>query len=137
MSTPQPRRWFSFSLRTLFVVVTVVGGALGWLGWNLRIVRARQEMLNLVDEHGQFSLLVIFDTDLKKIPWIRRRMGDQSVSVIATRDSNPIQRHRLKKLFPEADEIVKAADPEAPLFGDPRHPSQHQEIFPLLPATHY
>jgi hypothetical protein len=34
------RRWFAYSLRTLFVVVTVFGC---WLGWNINIVRQRRE----------------------------------------------------------------------------------------------
>jgi hypothetical protein len=33
------RRWFRYSLRTLFVVMTVV---CCWLGWNVHIVRQRQ-----------------------------------------------------------------------------------------------
>ena len=33
MNPPAPprRRWFRFSLRTLFVLVTILGGGLGWL----------------------------------------------------------------------------------------------------------
>jgi len=38
--TPTPkRRWFRFSLRTLFVVVTVFAV---WLGWNVNIVQQRR-----------------------------------------------------------------------------------------------
>ena len=36
------RRWFRFSLRTLFVVVTVFCVWLGWLGWQWRIVQERE-----------------------------------------------------------------------------------------------
>ena len=42
MSEAPKRRWFRFSLRTLFVVVTV---CCVWLGWQLHIVRERQAML--------------------------------------------------------------------------------------------
>jgi len=46
------RRWFRFSLRTLFVVVTVVGLGLGWLAWNVNIVRQRMAMrAEIVAEH--------------------------------------------------------------------------------------
>jgi hypothetical protein len=43
------RRWFSFSLRTLFVVVTVFAC---WLGWNVCVVRNRQSLCReIVAEH--------------------------------------------------------------------------------------
>ena len=35
-------RWFRFSLRTLFVVVTIFGV---WLGWQLKWIRERREFL--------------------------------------------------------------------------------------------
>ena len=42
MTAPN-RRWFRFSLRTLFVVVTVFGI---WLGYELNWIRQRHEMLS-------------------------------------------------------------------------------------------
>ncbi len=48
--TPAPkRRWLRFSLRTLFVVVTVLGC---WLGWDLKWVNDRQRALLRVEETG-------------------------------------------------------------------------------------
>jgi hypothetical protein len=47
MLTPSRRRWFQFSLRTMFMAVTVF--AL-WLGWELRIVRQRLAMLREITE---------------------------------------------------------------------------------------
>ena len=41
MATPR-RRWFRFSLRTLFVVVTVLGC---WLGYQLNWIRERHAVL--------------------------------------------------------------------------------------------
>ena len=40
------RRWLRFSLRTLFVVVTVIAC---WLGWNLHQVRERDRLLESRD----------------------------------------------------------------------------------------
>ena len=44
MTAAPKRRWFRFSLRTMFVVVTVVAC---WLGWNLHQVRQREKFLSL------------------------------------------------------------------------------------------
>ena len=46
---PAPkRRWFSYSLRTLFVVVTVLGC---WLGWSLNRIHQRSQALRWIGEH--------------------------------------------------------------------------------------
>jgi hypothetical protein len=42
MTAPR-RRWFAFSLRALFVVVTVFGC---WLGYQLNWIRERHEALS-------------------------------------------------------------------------------------------
>src|SRR4249919_3316018 len=42
MTALPKRRWFRFSLRTMFVVVTIFGV---WLGWQLNIVRERKAIL--------------------------------------------------------------------------------------------
>ena len=39
------RRWFQWSLRTLFVVVTVAGVSIGWFRWNAIQVRERKEFI--------------------------------------------------------------------------------------------
>src|SRR5580704_6804290 len=45
--TPAPkRRWFRYSLRTLFVVVMVAAGYCGWREWCLKWISARYEVLN-------------------------------------------------------------------------------------------
>ena len=50
MAPPKTRhRWFRFSLRSLFVAVTVI---CVWLGWNLNTVRERQKIRNWVVANG-------------------------------------------------------------------------------------
>ena len=44
---PKPRRWFRFSLRTMFVVVTVF---CVWLGYQLNWIRQRREFLTTVSQ---------------------------------------------------------------------------------------
>jgi hypothetical protein len=38
MASPTPRR-FQFGLRTLMIVVTLLAGACGYVGWQANIVR--------------------------------------------------------------------------------------------------
>ena len=40
----KPRRWLRFSLRTMFLLLTVLSV---WLGWNLNRVRQRERLLSL------------------------------------------------------------------------------------------
>lgn len=45
MTTAPKHRWFAFSLRTLFVVVTVVGIGLGWVVYQLNWIRQRRAVI--------------------------------------------------------------------------------------------
>jgi hypothetical protein len=47
--TKPKRRWFRFSLRTLFALVTVFGVAMCWFEQQLEIVRHRKQLLALLD----------------------------------------------------------------------------------------
>ena len=49
MTAPPKRRWFRFSLRTMFVAVTVLCLCLG-LGWQLKIVRERKAIIAEIGE---------------------------------------------------------------------------------------
>ncbi len=46
MTTTPKRRWFAYSLRTLFVVVTVFGLAVGWFIYQLNWIRQRREAMD-------------------------------------------------------------------------------------------
>jgi hypothetical protein len=35
------RRWYQFNLRTLMIAVTLLAVPMGYVGWQLKIVRAR------------------------------------------------------------------------------------------------
>ena len=77
IATPK-RRWLRFSLRGMFVLVTVLGV---WLGWNASIVRQRQaaraEFLNEGWELNRDG-----SPDPIRLPWIRRLLGDEPVGAI-------------------------------------------------------
>ena len=51
MAIPK-RRWFRFSLRTMFVAHTVVAV---WLGWNGHVVQQRREMRKTLAESPYFG----------------------------------------------------------------------------------
>jgi hypothetical protein len=89
------RRYFQFSLRTLFVLVTVLSV---WLGYQLNWIRERHKAL---EELQQTS--VVFDT-YKPAPWsirlIERGVPSIAVNPDVARDAQKVG--RLKRLFPEA-----------------------------------
>jgi hypothetical protein len=47
------RRWFRFSLRTMFLVCTVVAV---WLGWNVHLVRQRRAFIENLPERSVFRI---------------------------------------------------------------------------------
>ena len=98
-----PRRRFRFSLRTLFVVVTVVCGFLGWLGWNWRIVQERRaSFANMVHKKQMLSAWGYLNPP-PPAPFPRNLMGDVKVKIIVVRigcEDNEID--RLRAAYPEA-----------------------------------
>ena len=53
---PTPRRWFQFGLLTMFVVVTAAAALLGWLGYRIRDMRARQAAYeHIMGNRGSFA----------------------------------------------------------------------------------
>jgi hypothetical protein len=111
------RRWFAFSLRTLFVVVTV---AACWLGWNVHVVKQRQvawaeiiaerdardkiwsEKLAAYSEQIGLKYITIQQSPVKPVtlPLIRRLLGD--VTYDRFERNREEDAHRSARLFPEA-----------------------------------
>lgn len=119
MPANEPRRWLSFSLRTLFVVMTV--GCV-WLGWEARIVRERKAVLRDLR-----NVVVLFastqryqplteaiqlgsqiDYGYLRISLTRRLLGDEPYVEIYLLETTP----------PELVERTEHAFPEAKLYGD-------------------
>jgi hypothetical protein len=98
------RRWFQFSLRTLFVVATVI---CVWLGWNVSTVQSRKRALaRIQSSEGRF--IVNTGPDLEQqgnpLPYVRQLLGDKPIAVIAFRRGRILndECHRIASLFPEA-----------------------------------
>jgi hypothetical protein len=51
------RRWFQFKLRTLFVAMTVLRIALGWVAYSLSWIRERHQFLSTRRQYFDESLL--------------------------------------------------------------------------------
>jgi hypothetical protein len=49
-------RRLRFSLRTLFVVVTMVAVLSAWMGWEASVMRSRQSARKLIEARGGFTV---------------------------------------------------------------------------------
>jgi hypothetical protein len=103
MTSAPKRRWFRFSLRTLFVVVTV-GAVLSWLGWNFRAVRQRDDAIWLIESKGGQVDFVQPGSEKFAAPIIFRLFGDRQVEwLMAPKlDFTAEDCDRFMRLFPEA-----------------------------------
>jgi hypothetical protein len=95
---PSRRRWYQFSLRTMFVVVTLVSILLGWVMYSLDWIRQRNEWL---DRSSIWSLGPTDRLTRRNVTapcglWL---FGEEGVSVIHCMS---YQQERGQQLFPEA-----------------------------------
>ena len=95
----KPHRWFRFSLRTAFVVLTIVGV---WLGWNISRLRAREKALKrLVGGSARLDFMLPPE---KRLPIVWSILGTETVSSICL----PRERYseaefdEIRALFPES-----------------------------------
>lgn len=105
--TPAPkRRWFKFSLRTLFVVMTVVAATLGWLSWRFEQARERRTiMIQYLRAGAGFG-----DTDRdRREPLFWEFFGDvgpiMDIELPSDKFTEADQR-RLQSIFPEIPVII-------------------------------
>ena len=101
--TPPRRRWFQFSLATMFVVVTVFAVL---LGWELKFIEQRDEFREwLLNSRGDFRFRGNTPQSVTDdIPIWRAWLGDTSCSLIMLgHNPTPAQLEKAHKLFPEAE----------------------------------
>jgi hypothetical protein len=120
MTETKPKRgWFRFSLRTMFVLVTIIGV---WLGFQVSTVYHRKRLLSRLDPavgryptfrtvmrrdefgYGPAVLEGEISMDGEHQPsWIRRALGDHFVPVILLPDSGtPEEVMAYRDAFPES-----------------------------------
>ena len=106
--TKPKRRWFRFSLRTLFVLVTAIAV---FIGWNLWQVRQRQEYFRLfsVDDEnveGLISLRVVGEEPKLSFVWILLGAKPQEKINLSREKYSDDDIRRIESLFPEADIFI-------------------------------
>lgn len=100
MDKTRHRRCFRFSLRTLFVLVTLVAV---WLGWSLNWIRQRHAFLR---DRRAF----VFDTDpdaatpAPRFLWL---FGEEGAEYVRLSSEDQLDYTRAKKLFPESIVVGK------------------------------
>jgi hypothetical protein len=111
MTATRKRRWFAYSLRTLFVVVTVFGC---WLGYQLNWIRERHSLIDAPQQTGvdpeygvtliPMSLRAPLQVETKDAPWPLRWLGERGVYTLYLRDDMPESEvAHICALFPEAE----------------------------------
>jgi hypothetical protein len=117
MTAAPNRRWFRFSLRTLFVLVTA---AACWFGYQLNWIRQRHQFMAqaTADEasrrHSQWETFgyTMSPIEGNLAPWLLRLLGEKGVSRFTVRVSAPVPDKfneddcarilKSQRLFPEA-----------------------------------
>ncbi len=78
MDEKHGRRWFRFSLRTLFLVITAVSL---WLGWNYRIVHERKEIRRQILQDMDARKCLVrtswWPDEPPQFSWTRTLLGDE------------------------------------------------------------
>lgn len=92
--TAAPRRRWTFSLRTLLVVVTLLAILLGWVGYSLNWIRERHRFLDF-GFPGQWST-----SPGAKPPLLLRPFGERGVVHVIAVERDTFK--AAKGLFPEA-----------------------------------
>jgi len=105
---PKRRRWFRFSLRTMFVLLTILGVFLGWLTVQFKWIHDRHEAQHWLQ--SKLNALII-NSPSRSPPWPLKILGEPKVDVIWIPLNESTRLEELKRLFPEADVCVGSESP--------------------------
>jgi hypothetical protein len=137
------RRWFRFSLRTMFLLVTTVCGI---LGWNLKIVRERQAAMKWLEDLGGSAMdcqciysmmldgprVVRSYNDKLRPSWLRKVLGDKKIMTVELPPTlTTIERNRIWAIFPEAQ--IQQWSPSGWFY----HMSWHRLFRPFPGGRHF
>lgn len=114
MTAKPKRRWYQFSLRSFFAVITLVG--IG-LGWELYWFKTRRDWLEAKNYVAAFPA-----TGVRRVPHPHLLLAlfrQEAMSQILLRNASEAEVANVRRLFPEAD--VVSGNWVAPSLGDPVH----------------
>jgi hypothetical protein len=83
-AVPPKRRWYQFSLRTLMIVVTLLAVLCAYVGWQAKIVRDRNLMLQWIKDHDGYCLIATNELPIRaeNPSLLRRWLGDSQVAEV-------------------------------------------------------
>jgi hypothetical protein len=111
MASASPRRRFQFSLRTLFVVVTLLAVACGYVVRQREIVMERMGWHSIIQNLGG-HLVKAVDAQrpiIARIPWLRECWGDSAIQFIVLPIKSKADLNKIKSVFPEAEVSLSAS----------------------------
>jgi hypothetical protein len=115
--TKPKRRWFRFSLRTLFVLVAIIGVPLGWGAYQLNWIWQRHTALIWVTTQAEHwhevpvSQRAWLGTPAPRSLRIFGEVGAEQISVVVDADQVDEKQQSLERLFPEAKILVMTPGP--------------------------
>ena len=127
------RRWFAFSLRTMFIVVTVFGILAGWVAWNAKWISQRKAF-GQRDSGAHFIVRAWSTTPTQKPSLVLFCFGEKPVSSL--RLTFPTEGPSSRKLNGDEVSDVKQAQrlfPEAEItwiFHDMANPQRQPIVTP-------
>src|ERR1044071_3321807 len=94
-----------YSLRMLFLALTIFGV---WLGWQVNLVQSRQALLKEIEAErertGKYGLLGTHCGYNPKVSFIRSCLGDEPhVSLFLPWPENDVRSAKVQWLFPESN----------------------------------
>ncbi len=120
------RRWvrLTFSLRTLFLALTLVAALSAWVAYNLNWIRLRHALLEKpnVQAWGNPADDPFGEPMEVDAPWPLTLFGESGLTGIWLIDATDSDRAAASRLFPEASVTISAATeirdtPKAPMMG--------------------
>jgi len=111
-SDSRPRRRFRFTLRTLFVVLTVLGCSLGWGIRQAHVVRRRLALCEQISRTGGVQWNTPW-AQANELSWLRKLLGDKPVySIRLPAGATPADAQQVVADFPEARHVFLRDDGE-------------------------